>query len=527
MKKNCLILVLYSALLLVSEIFYRSVFEITPLYRYGESYLIIFIVLSLFYFAKYRISRIFIAFLFISSTLFNNLHQAVYLNWINGTNYYLMFKEWHEVMHFGMPMLFTSGILVKILWSLFDIALFLSIARFRRQTSLIADSLFYIMMIYIFVRSFSTTQEFGITSNPGYSRIKSNYFALGNCIGRVLPYEFFNLSDIPVYSAKTPEKISLPKVKNIIFIMGESASANNFSAFGYQRNTSPFLANIQNQEPSAILKQAYSAGLMTAISLPTLFNAVPKPNGQEQIITGKTNLFHLAKEAGFKTYFYSAQPEKEMMIISLMGKTWIEDLRFPTYLNKGIYDGMNDHQLLPWFKEIDLADGQHFIVLHQRGSHGVYAEHLSEEEKGFKSGSVLDDYDSTILNTDQLIEKVYRYLKAQPNQDWVLIYTSDHGQYVTDKYFNQGTSVEPNYNVPIFIYSPEKAVQQIEHQFKPCPKMYHQQVATFIIDLLGFNMPISSCQEGTINSRLLTGDAGYYEVKQGEKPNLILPKKAH
>ena len=523
MKKNLLILASYSSILLISEILYRITFNITPLYKYFESFLIIFILLSLYFFAKYRISQIIIILFFICSTLINNLHQAVYLNWINGTNYYLMIKEWYEVANFGIPMI--SRVMPNIIWSIFDILVFISIAKFRKKTYLFADILFYLSMIYIFIRSFDTTQEFGITSNPGYSRIKSNYYSFGYFIGKVLPYEIFKLSDVKLYTHKKPKLVEKPKVKNIILIMGESASAHNFSTFGYKRDTSPFLTSIQNQYPSAIVKEAYSAGLMTAISLPSFFNAIPYPNGLKQIVSGRTNLFHLAKEAGFNTYFYSAQGERQMMIISLMGKTWIDDLRFPTNLGYDNNYSMNDHKVLPWFKAINLNKGNNFIVLHQRGSHGPYGSLLEPGSKKFKGGQPLDDYDSTIYDTDTLIKEVFQYLKSQSNQDWVLIYTSDHGQFVSNQYFNQGTGQEPNYVVPALIYSPDRNVQKIEKQFEKCKKMYHQQLSTFMIDLLGFDMPISDCKSGTVNWRLLTGDSGYYKMEQNKAPFFINPRQ--
>ncbi|HED4438864.1 TPA: hypothetical protein R4337_001986, partial [Pasteurella multocida] len=47
MKKTLFILFGYSAILLLSEILYRYFFKINSLYRIGESFLIIFVVLSL------------------------------------------------------------------------------------------------------------------------------------------------------------------------------------------------------------------------------------------------------------------------------------------------------------------------------------------------------------------------------------------------------------------------------------------------------------------------------------------------
>ncbi|MGC6408759.1 phosphoethanolamine transferase [Bisgaard Taxon 45] len=522
MKKTLFILFGYSAILLLSEILYRYFFKINSLYRIGESFLIIFVVLSLFYFSKYKLSRFFIALFFSCSTLINNVHYEVYQNWINGTNYLLMFKEYWEVTHAGLHML--DKIAGGVIWGVVDIFLFLSISRFRQKTHWVADVSFFLVMGYIFVRSFYTNQELGITSNPGYSRIKANFFAFGYFIGKTLPYDIFNLSNVSVYYRDRPNIVHPPMAKNIVLIMGESLSASHVGTFGYQRQTMPFLDQLVKNKPAeTVFKPTYSAGLGTAISLPAFFNAIPRPNGLEQIVSGRTNLFRLAKERGYKTYFYSAQPENQMMIMSIMGKTWVDHLLFPSDIGYKRSEGMHDHKLLPLFEKLDLREGNHFIVLHQRGSHAPYAYYLSEDEKAFKENTPLDNYDSTLYNTDQFIEKVFTQLKQYPD-DWILIYTSDHGQFVSNQVYNQGTAKEANYLVPIMTYTENKMLQQLQQPFLTCDRLFHQQLSTFIIKMLGYDMPISDCQHGVINSLILTGDSGYLEVQGNQPPAFFIPK---
>ncbi len=518
MKKwhNYIYLSIYSAILLVSEILYRIVFDIIPLYRIFESFIVLFAVLALFLFSKYKITRFCIASFFALSIIVNNVHHEVYSNWINGINYFLMLKEWWEVLYSGVPMF--GKIAGGLFWGIAEVVFFVSISRFRKKTFVGIDILFACVMIYIFIRSFYTRQELGVTSNPGYSRVKSNFFAFGYFIGRTTPYELFHLSKVPVYEAPAPKISGEPKVKNIIFIVGESAKAENCSVFGYTKHkTTPFLEQLYKEYPTTTMKVAYSAGMQTSVSLPMLFNAIPYPNGMQQIMSGRTNLFRLAKEQGFSTYFYSAQPENQMMIISLMGKTWIDDLRFPTSFGYGVKEIMHDHKLYPLLTDIDLDNGRNFVVLHQRGSHGPVGGILSKEEMVFSDATLIDKYDSTIYNTDLLIKKVFNYLQKRDKDDWILVYTSDHGVIV----FSQG---DEKYLVPLCIYSPNKNIEDIQKQFVGCEKMFHQQLATFLINIMGYDMQISDCKKGTVNFVLLTGDAGYYIVENGKEPVAIYPK---
>lgn len=526
-KKAGVVLFVYPLFFLISEIVYRYFFDIPKLGRYIETYLIFFIFVLFFYFSKWKITRFFILIFFASSQIVNAVHYEVYQNWINSTNYFLLLKEITEVFNVGVSML--DKVVPVFVYTFIEVIVFSTISLWRSQIisrkRVFLDSLFYVIFIYMFIRSFSSNQEFGLTSNPAYSRIKHNFYTVSHLLGRFLPYEIFNLSDVEEYRLEMPKVIKQPEVKNIILIMGESLTATHVNAFGYPRETMPFLTALSKQDHRVMFKQTYSAGLMTAISVPAFFNAIPRPNGLTQIIKGDTNFFRLAKEQGFNTYFYTSQPEREMMIMSIMGKSWMDHQITPTQLGIEPYKGMNDHRLFPLFQNINLDEGSNFIVLHQRGSHGVYAEYLSPEEKQFKGNTTLDDYDSTIYNTDQLIEKVYRHLQARNKDDYLLIYTSDHGQYVTNEVYNQGTMAESQYIVPAFIYSPQQTVLEQMKPFTQCDRLFHQQIATLIIRVMGFDMPLADCKKGVINSSILSGDLGYLNVEVPNPPAFIKPQR--
>lgn len=515
---------------LLSEILYRYLFGIRPLEKYVETYLIFLAFTIFLYFSKWSFTRFVIVCFFALSQIANSVHYEVYQNWINATNYYLFFEEFTEVFHNGVSML--DRVLPPFLYSLLETFIFSSILLFRNKNvsrkNLFFDGLFFAIFIYMFIRSFYSTQEFGITSNLGYSRIKHNFYTFSAFVGKVLPYNLLHLSKVEDYSHPIPRIISEPKVKNIILIMGESLSAKHISDFGYTRDTTPFLTQLNRDEKNrntTLFKEAYSAGLMTSISVPAFFSAIPYPNGLRQIIKGDTNFFRLAKLQGFNTYFYTAQPESEMMIMSLMGKTWMDHQFTPTDLHHNTQLGMNDHKLYPLLEKINLDEGKNFIVLHQRGSHGVYGEYLTEEEKIFKDNTPLDNYDSTVYNTDQLIKKVYDYLQARNKEDYLLIYTSDHGQYVTKDVYNQGTINEAQYLVPVLVYSPRPVLDDEFKQLQQCQRLFHQQISTFIIKTMGFDMPISDCNKGTINHSFITGDMGYLEVTTPKPPIFINPNR--
>ncbi|CAM2870691.1 phosphoethanolamine transferase [Actinobacillus equuli] len=528
--KPSLILLCFPFIFLLSEIFFRYLFDITPLGKYLETYFIFFLFIFFFSYAKWKTTRFIISILFYLSLITNNIHYEIYQNWINSINYLLMFKELTEVTHAGIGM--VDKILPATIYALVESAVFILITSFISRKNIfdrkfvICDILFLLIFIFMIVRSFFSSSE-NVTTNLAHSRVKSHFYSVSVFLGKVLPYDLLNLSDLPKYTHPTPEIISQPKAKNIILIIGESLSAKHVNYFGYHRETMPFLTELakNNVDKNLLLKETYSAGVLTALSVPALLSAIPYPNGVEQIMKGDTNIFNLARRQGYETYFYTSQPEKEMSLINLMGKNWMQHKIMPTQLGEDISRGMNDHRLVPLLKDIDLDKGNNFIVLQQRGSHTNYGEYLSEDEKIFKNGTPLDNYDSTVYNTDQFIRKIYEYLASRNKDDYLLIYTSDHGQLVTEKTYNQGTMDEEQYIVPAFIYTKNKEVMENMGAFEQCQRLFHQQIATFIINTMGFNMPISDCKKGVVYSSLLSGDTGYLEIEVPKKAVLVNPKK--
>ena len=527
MKKSIFILFVYSALLTLSEYVYRILFHIPQLNisQVIETFALISAFAAAYLFARYRISRIAIFIFFATSMIINNIHYTVYQSWITGINYWLMFKEITEVGSAGASMF--NLVWLPALWALAESALFFSMSKFAplpQKRAPIADFIFFAALVFIAARSFKTTQEHGISPKHTYSRVKANYFSFGYFIGRILPYQIFHLSKVPVYRHAAPVKAHNPNSpQNIILIMGESESASHLKTFGYPRDTSPFIGSLKNR-PLAIVMPTYSAGMMTAISLPSFFNAIPHANGFEQISSGDTNMFRLAKEQGYQTYFYSAQASNEMAILNLIGKRWIDHLIQPTQLGYGSSQNMPDDKLLPLFQQINLQQGKHFIVLHQRASHIPYGSLLSAQDNVFGTKTVIDKYDNTIHKTDQFIQSVLTQLQQQPKNNWLFAYTSDHGQYVQLETYHQGTVHPDNYIVPLVLYSPHERTQLLMQQtFASCTTAFHQQLATVLINSMGYEMPISGCIEGYVTGNLLTGDVGSLKI-QHNQVQFIYPK---
>ena len=523
MKKNLLIILVYACIFFASETAYRIVFGIA---NNSADYLRVFAytlaLCAAFYFAKYTVSRVFIFLFFAIATIGNNIHYEVYKTWITAVNYYLFIVEFSEVREAGMDML--GRLAPHILWGAAECAVFFSMPFWNKNKNKkpVADILFLAAILISVLMAARAKDARSISPKAKYARIEANYLSFGGVFSKVLPIYLFGSSRIPAYRHPAPQKNGQPRVRNIVFLVGESESARHLSYFGYPRATTPRLSEFAQKHPDALISRAYSTGLMTRVALPMLFNAIPHPNGFMQISMGDTNLIRLAKEQGYTNYFYSAQAEGEMRLMNLLGIKWIDHLTYPSHFGFGVEESMPDKNLIKQLKEIDLSKGRNFIVLHQRASHMPYSKWLEPSEQVFGMATEADKYDNTIHQTDVIRDEILKYLEASGDQDWIFIYTSDHGQLVSDKEAAAGVWHEDIYTVPLMVYSPNNELQaKIKNTFSACEYNHHYQLSAWMIDLLGYDYPPADCLPAYVSGNMLTGDAGYMKIHPDKRQEMI------
>ena len=151
---------------------------------------------------------------------------------------------------------------------------------------------------------------------------------------------------------------------------------------------------------------------------------------------------------------------------------------------------------------------------------------LTEKEKQvFGEKTICDRYDNTIFMTDALIEGIYDDLCKSGLNDWVLIYTSDHGQYVTGNVANQNTSQEDCYMVPLAVMpSPTLDIGDVISEELGNSTTSHYRVGCLIMRLLGDDSRKNKSDEVFVTRSQITGDAGFFHIKNGVA-NFITPGK--
>jgi len=324
------------------------------------------------------------------------------------------------------------------------------------------------------------------------------YFLVG-----IAPKKIFS-NEIKMFPT-LPKPTSKKNIENnnIIFIIGESLRAKELHLLGYKLQTTPKLEKIDN----LLSKTIYSAGTMTKVSVSSLLNRVKYPGSTAQMMRLDNNLFKLAKEHGYKTYFYSWQNNEQLTILqNFMGRKYIDDYASREMIKQRLkkYSHYDDN-LLTMLKKIDINRGKHFIVLHERGSHATYRKQYPKSYNKFKK-----TYDNTVLFTDSILSSIINYLKENSKKPTYIIYTSDHGELLYEHGRNgHGWFFSEVYKVPLLIYCINSDCSKI-----PFNNMQtHFDVSNLVTNLLGYNTKIEKEKTIYVNGSDVDALAGYLHIK--------------
>lgn len=206
--------------------------------------------------------------------------------------------------------------------------------------------------------------------------------------------------------------------QNYVLIIGESASKNYLSAYGYPIKTSPFLEKVYGTKYTQMIAPAP----YTTQSVPRLLSI-----SNSQTVEFYHNIIGLANQAQIETYWVSNQDKTERANNEIYYIANHSKSKF--YLSEiSPTSKRYDYQLLPIVKEIlaNKSDKPKLIVLHLMGSHPKFNKRVDFNKAHFKfQDKYLSDYLSSLLQTDMLIEELYHELK-NTKQSFSIVYTADH-----------------------------------------------------------------------------------------------------
>jgi lipid A ethanolaminephosphotransferase len=314
--------------------------------------------------------------------------------------------------------------------------------------------------------------------------------------GLAMPWSYsVNISLFYIHKSQKNEKeIILPnatikdnKKSVVVLVIGESARSENFSLYGYKKNTNPLLSKI----PNVFHFKANSNATYTTAGVKSILEY--KDSGDlYEILPNYLDRNNV--EVIWRTTNWGEPP--------VHIKNY-QDRAFLAPKCKG--DGCNyDEVLLTDLNEQILASKKNkvLIILHTSTSHGPsYSKKYPSKFETFKPvcnsvelgkcsrTELMNAYDNTIVYTDYILSKVIEDLKQLKEYNSTMIFVSDHGESLGEKnLYMHGLplSMAPKeqYEIPFIVWSDGS------RQLKPNKMLTQHHVFHSVLNFLHIQSPI-------------------------------------
>lgn len=221
-----------------------------------------------------------------------------------------------------------------------------------------------------------------------------------------------------------------------VLVIGEASRGMSWSMFGYDRETTPRLAQREGVVGfSNVLTQSNA----THKSVPLILSPVSAEN-IEEIYRQKSSITAF-KEAGFRTVFISNQVPNRSLIDYFSAEA---DLRLDISPQGQLYsDNRPDGEMLPLLRtELEADTTDLLVVIHTYGSHfnyqkrypsgfGPYQPDVIPSISKENQQRMVNAYDNSIYYTDRVMDELISLLE-ESDATSALLYCSDHGEDLMD-----------------------------------------------------------------------------------------------
>ncbi len=214
----------------------------------------------------------------------------------------------------------------------------------------------------------------------------------------------------------------------VVVIMGESINPTRLSLYGFKADTTPHLAGWRASPPTGftlIPQIGFSGGLDTYASVPGFLRAAYWPVQAQKF---GVNLFGLAHQQGFKSWYFSAQT---LNFLEAAGGApdaeRVETVESDDDLTKLAY-------------EIPEGAQKSFVFLHQRVNHTPYTNNCAPAPEGLyifdADGGSTDDrrraaYDNGLRCWDRDVSAMVEPFLKRPGAVHIFI-TADHSELMAE-----------------------------------------------------------------------------------------------
>lgn len=299
----------------------------------------------------------------------------------------------------------------------------------------------------------------------------------------------------------------------VVFVIGETTRWDHMGLFGYERSTTPLLA----QEPNLIAMRGTSCDTATKLSLRCMF---VRENGTEddaQRTLKERNVFAVLRKLGFTSELFAMQSEAWFYSSLDANRYEIREVVAAEYAySKHPIDDM----LLVAQMERSISkhlQGKHLIILHTKGSHHLYSQRHTRDFANFTpecmdiddsctKQQLINSFDNSVLYVDYMLKNVFDKLR---NKNALVFYVPDHGESIEENQHFHATPKEmappEQFRVPFIVWASDKFIAQPQHQvlFSNLKKReennfnpHHEQIFDSLLGCMGYSSP-----DGGINTQ--------------------------
>lgn len=298
----------------------------------------------------------------------------------------------------------------------------------------------------------------------------------------------------------------------VVFIIGETTRWDHMGILGYDRDTTPKLA----QEKNLVAYRGYSCDTATKLSLRCMFVREGGADDNPQRTLKEQNVFSVLHQLGFSADLYAMQ--SEMWFYS---NTMAKNIAYREQIgaeprNRG--KSVDDMLLIDEMKGSlnNNQDGRHMIILHTKGSHYNYTQRYPRSfakwtpeclgvDKDCTKEQLINSYDNSVMYVDHFIESVIDQVR---DKKAIVFYAADHGESINDFEHLHGTprkmAPPEQFRVPMMVWmsdkyleNPDKAkmFQQLKKEAEMKVPRRHVELYDTIMGCLGYTSPNGGINE--------------------------------
>lgn len=256
------------------------------------------------------------------------------------------------------------------------------------------------------------------------------------------------------------------KIKNIVFILGESTNRNHMHLYGYYLPNTPYLDEMAEKGDIAVFRDVVSPHSTTIAVLSKLFTFCD--NQSDKPWYEYANLIDVMNAAGYKTFWLSNQESSGIWgNVAQIYADHSSMHRFTRIRDSREDAGIVDGELLPLIDEAqsEASPDKNFYVVHLMGGHGLYYNRFPYSFTKFTTDDiqldipdakkeVIAQYDNALYYNDYVVKNIIDKFR---DSETLVIYLPDHGEAVYDDGgFNGHIEENPNRHmieIPMIIWA--------------------------------------------------------------------------